>query len=116
MGIASSIRTSLLGLLLSEQQPSDSSMVDQAEGIREAMISVLGDDARFDQPALLRRIRYADDIQALWFLRSDLMAVLAQMYGEHRAKDVMSHLTDMFRGYLADAKSAGNTRFSSSKR
>jgi hypothetical protein len=112
MGIADTIRTSLMGLLMQETQPSDSSLLDQAEGIRQAMISVLGDEARFDHPVLLRRIRYAEDIQALWFLRSDLMAALSQMYGEHRAHDVMQHLNQMFKGYLADAKAIGNTKFS----
>ncbi len=112
MGIADTIRTSLMGLLIQETKPSDSSMLDQAEGIRQAMIGVLGDDAKFENPNLLRRIRYAEDIQSLWFLRSELMAALSQMYGEHRASDVMHHLNQMFKGYLADAKAIGNTKFS----
>jgi hypothetical protein len=115
MGIANAIRTSLLGLLVQESAPSDSSLLDQAEGIRQAMIGVLGDDARTDHPVLLRRIRFAEDIQALWFLRSDLMGALSQMYGEHRAADVMQHLNEMFKGYVKDAQAIGNTKFSRSK-
>jgi hypothetical protein len=113
MSLVNNIRTSIMGLLMQEKEPTDSSMLDQAEGIRQAMISVLGEDARFEHPHLLRRVRYAEDIKALWFLRSDLMAVLSQLYGEHRAQDVMQHLNEMFKGYLTDAKGIGNTKFSS---
>jgi hypothetical protein len=116
MSLANSIRTSLLGLLVQEHKPTDSSLLDQSEGIRQAMISVLGDDAKIEHPVLLRRIRYAEDIQALWFLRSDLMAALSSLYGERRAHDVMAHLNDMFRGYMADAKAIGNTKYSAPKR
>lgn len=113
MGFASAIKTSILGLLTATPTHGNSTLIDQLEAIRYAMLSVLGDDAMTDSPALVRRIKYADDIGGLWFLRSELMAALAQMYGEHKARDVMQHLSDMFKGYVPDAKPASNSRYNS---
>ncbi len=106
MGIASVIRTSILGLLTADSNPSDSTMLDQAEAIRHAMLGVLGDDGPTDYPALVRRIKYTDDVNGLWFLRSELMGALASMYGENRGREVMEHLSHMFKGYVPDAKSS----------
>lgn len=112
MGIADSIRTSILGLLGSPPAPGDSTILDQAEAVRESMLAVLGEDGPADFPGLNRRIRYADDIQALWYVRSELMAALSSMYGEHKAREVMSMISDMFKDIVADAKpSKGSHRF-----
>lgn len=113
MGLTSAIKTSILGLLAAEPTHRDSTLADQLEAIRYAMLSVLGDDAMTDSPGLVRRIKYADDIGGLWFLRSELMAALAQMYGEHKARDVIQHLSSMFKGFVPDAKAGSNSRYNS---
>jgi hypothetical protein len=69
------------------------------EEIREAMLGLLAESApKF--PHITRRIRYANDIQALWYLRGDLMGALATLYGESQARSRMSSVTHMFDGLL----------------
>jgi hypothetical protein len=73
------------------------------EDIRESMLAVLGEDGPKDYPHVTRRIRYANDIQALWYLRGDLMAALAAMHGEMAARQKVASLTQMFKGLLPGA-------------
>ena len=40
------------------------------------------------------------DIQALWYLRGDLMAALAAMHGEVAARQKVAAVTQMFQGLL----------------
>jgi hypothetical protein len=72
------------------------------EDIRQAMLGMMNDvqDAQF--PQLVRRIRYASDVQALWFLRGDLMAVLAGSYGEVAAREKLDLVSAMFENLLPD--------------
>jgi hypothetical protein len=72
------------------------------EDIRQAMLGLMSDlhDAHF--PQLVRRIRYASDVQALWFLRGDLMAVLAGSYGEVAAREKLDLVSGMFEDLLPD--------------
>ena len=48
----------------------------------------------------------AGDVQALWYLRGDLMAVLASLHGEAQARTHVQSVTDMFRGLLPRALTA----------
>ncbi len=109
--LGSSIRTSIMGLLGAPPEPGDTTIMDQSEAIRDSMMSVLGDDAQTNYPALTRRIRYADDIHSLWFLRSELMGALAAMYGEHKAREIVKHISEMFQGMVSDAKPSKGGRF-----
>jgi len=61
---------------------------------------VLGEDGPTRFPQIIRRIRYADDIQALWYLRGDLMAALAALHGEAAARQRVASITDQFQGLL----------------
>ncbi|MES3003730.1 MAG: hypothetical protein V4787_23770 [Pseudomonadota bacterium] len=70
------------------------------EDIRESMLSVLGDTGIKHFPQVTRRIRYANDIQALWYLRGDLMGALAAMHGEAAARQKIASITHMFQGLL----------------
>ena len=96
--ISTSLRNSLYGLL-GHSQPSDSMLVSRMEDIRELMLDLLGEAARH-HPNVTRRIRYATDVQALWYLRGDLMAVLAAAHGESQARRQVRSVTDMFRGVV----------------
>jgi hypothetical protein len=51
---------------------------------------------------LVRRIRYASDIQTLWFIRSELMAVLARTHGEAVARERLERLGEMFARLLPE--------------
>jgi hypothetical protein len=47
-----------------------------------------------------RRIRYASEVMALWYLRGDLMALLASRHGEVRARQNLKEITGMFADML----------------
>jgi hypothetical protein len=95
-----SLRSSIYGLLGHPPAPSESMLETGTEDIREAMLALLGNDGAKRHPQVTRRIRYASDIQALWYLRGDLMAALATVHGEALAREKVQAITDMFRGLL----------------
>lgn len=94
------LRSSIYGLLGNPVAPSESILEAGTEDIRESMLSLLG-QAGFKQFAqVTRRIRYASDVNTLWYLRGDLMAALAAMHGERSARESISSITSMFQGLL----------------
>jgi predicted urease superfamily metal-dependent hydrolase len=94
------LRSSIYGLLGNPVQPSESILETGTEDIRESMLAVLGDAGLKHFPQITRRIRYANDVQALWYLRGDLMGALAAMHGEVVAREKLASITDMFQGLL----------------
>jgi hypothetical protein len=68
------------------------------DDIRDSMLGLLEDEG--DKPHVKRRIRYAVDVQALWYLRGDLMSVLASRHGEAVARAKLSSINDMFENLL----------------
>ncbi|MDB5880392.1 MAG: hypothetical protein JWP43_270 [Ramlibacter sp.] len=68
------------------------------EDIRDSMLALVDDDT--DKPHVKRRIRYAVDVQALWYLRGDVMSVLASKHGEAVARAKLSSINDMFENLL----------------
>jgi hypothetical protein len=69
--------------------------------IRQAMLDSLAGVA--ESPALARiisRLRSAADIQSLWYLRGDVMVLLAGPLGEAAAKQHIASITGMFDGLL----------------
>lgn len=94
------LRSSIYGLLGNPVAPSESILESGTEDIRESMLAVLGDTGPKHFPQITRRIRYANDIQALWYLRGDLMAALASMHGEAAAREKVSSITAQFQGLL----------------
>jgi hypothetical protein len=94
------LKNSVYGLLGNSGTPSDSILENKTEDIREAMLELLGDGATKQFANVTRRIRYANDIQALWYLRGDLMAALATTLGEAGAREQVQQITQMFQGML----------------
>ncbi|RYY84041.1 MAG: hypothetical protein EOO24_38165 [Comamonadaceae bacterium] len=70
------------------------------EDIREAMLGLLGEGGPKQFPHVTRRIRYANDVQGLWYLRGDLMAAIASTQGEAAAREQVQRITRMFHGLL----------------
>lgn len=95
-----SIRSSIYGLLGNPAGPTESTLETSTEDIREAMLGLLGDAGPKQFPNVTRRIRYANDVQALWYLRGDLMAALAATQGEAEARQRIQQITKMFQGLL----------------
>lgn len=71
------LRSSIYALFTvstSAPRADDAATMDQ---IREAMLALTGGDVGERSAGLARRIRYATDLQALWFMRGELMQLLA---------------------------------------
>ena len=68
------------------------------EDIRESMLALVEDDG--DRPHVKRRIRYSLDVQALWYLRGDLMSILAGQHGEVAARAKLTAINEMFENLL----------------
>ena len=52
---------------------------------------------------LVRKLLQARSIEALWYLRSDVMAALAGDHGEAQARRMLDTLTTLFNGLLPEA-------------
>lgn len=94
------LRSSIYGLLGNPLPPSESTLELGTEDIRDAMLSALGENGPANFSQLTRRIRYAADIQALWYLRGDLMAALAATEGELAARNKIQSISHLFQGLL----------------
>ncbi|MGE0498543.1 MAG: hypothetical protein AB7I35_00190 [Ramlibacter sp.] len=64
------------------------------------MLDLLGESGAKHFPQITRRVRYANDVQALWYLRGDLMAALSATHGETEARARVARLTSLFKGLL----------------
>lgn len=94
------LRNSIYGMLGNPSPPTDSILESSTEEIREAMLTVLSDTGQKNFPNVARRLRYANDVQALWYLRGDLMAALAALYSESVAREKIAGITEQFHGLL----------------
>jgi hypothetical protein len=100
------LKSSFYGLLGADVIPTDSALEAGTEDIRESMLGILGEENWPKFPQLTRRIRYASDIQALWYLRGELMGTLAAMHGEVSARQKIASITAQFKGLLPNGLSS----------
>ena len=70
------------------------------EDIRTSMLALIGDVEEKKFLHVGRRIRYASEVMGLWYLRGDLMALLASRHGEVQAREDLKTITDMFEDML----------------
>lgn len=70
------------------------------EDIRQAMVDSLGDEGCTNFPQIERRVLFAEDLQGLWYLRSDVMAAISSLQGESVANQKIRQITNMFEGLL----------------
>jgi hypothetical protein len=91
---------SIYGLLGNPPVAAYSHMEGGTEEVREAMLSSLGSGGPKQFPQIARRIKYANDIHALWYLRGDLMAALSAMHGEAAARKRIFGITQQFQGLV----------------
>ncbi len=82
----------------------------QLEHLRLAMLETLGESGLAAHPRVARRLRFADDVQTLWYARSELMAALAEQHGEARARQELERLGALFNGLLPAGMTAGSSR------
>lgn len=86
-------------------KPSSTAWVrDQGlEEVRWAMLQSLTGLAGSDVARMNMRLRYAGDIEALWYLRTDLFSTLVPLKGEPAARGVIDQVTQRFQGQLPSA-------------
>ena len=94
--------TSSLFALLDASRPAEktAALEERMDELRDAMLELMAGlwDIRSTQAA--HRLRVATDLQSLWFLRTNLMAVLAVKYGETAAREKLDALTTRFEHLL----------------
>ncbi len=66
------------------------------EHIRQTMQELVRQDRSERAAKLGRRIRYANDVETLWYLRGELMGLLARIRGEAAAQEEIERLSNMF--------------------
>lgn len=93
----SSIKDSLLGWLGVANEGESAMATDRA---RDAMLDLLLFGGMGMEEAqhltLLGRIRYARDLEALWYLRPELVSALAAKHGERKARAEVNALAVYF--------------------
>lgn len=93
MGIRSSFWA-----VLGHSEPSDSP--DEAlERVRKAMLLVIEKHGGDDHIRLDMKINFAREIAELWYLRPELMQVVAAAQGEQVAQECMAEITALFKKY-----------------
>lgn len=70
------------------------------EEVRRALIARMTGLGDSEAARVTMRLRYAADIEALWYLRSDMRSVLAATQGALHADETMAALTALFQGLL----------------
>jgi len=68
--------------------------------IRTAMLSALQGHGGHSVQRVSQRVRFAADVEALWYLRQDVMIALSAIDGETAARRQMTAINSMFKGGL----------------
>jgi hypothetical protein len=99
------LRSSLWALFgAAPAEPVVSTIIERVtvEDIRAQMQQLAESVAGERSEQVMRRIRYASDVEALWFIRSELMALLAGSRGEAAALEAIDAISDMFENLLPE--------------
>jgi hypothetical protein len=81
------------------EKPRQGDHAARIEQIRQRMLQLVELDGSERADKLARRIRYAD-LEALWFMRGELMGMLARSHGELAARERLEGLSAMFEDML----------------
>lgn len=97
--LTTTLKSSFMAFLgVGEVTPSR--LEDQLEDIRQFMLDELGEFGEKNYPQIIRRVRYAQDAQDLWYTRGTVMAVLAAVHGETIAREKIDRISNQFKGLL----------------
>lgn len=89
--------SALLGTEIRKDSP------EALEPVRVAMLSALGEEGAAMNPRLKHRLMYLHDAHALWYARSEMVAVLSRLHGEAKAVDTVIGLSPVFRGLVPNS-------------
>ena len=106
---------SFLGAVGMAPVPSESVMEDRTEEIRLSMLSILGENGADTFPGLRRRLMFAVDIEALWYLRSEWMGSLSSLHGERIAAAHLRSINMQFEGLLTKGMNSRPSPLSSNR-
>ena len=73
------------------------------EDVRTAMLQSLAGFTGSEVARMNMRLRYAADIEALWYLRGDLLSILGPLRGAAQAQAETDRITRLFQGQLPTA-------------
>lgn len=95
------LRSSIYALLSVRvtTRPKADDELTRTEHIRQTMLGLVELDGNERAEKLARRIRYAD-LEALWFMRGELMGMLARTHDELTARQKLEGLSRMFEDLL----------------
>lgn len=68
--------------------------------IRTAMLSLLQVHGGHSVQRVAQRVRFAGDLEALWYLRQDVLTALSAVDGEVAARRQMRQINRLFKGGL----------------
>lgn len=68
--------------------------------IRHAMLALLQTHGGHAIQRIAHRVRFADDLEALWYLRQDLLMALSTLDGEAAARRQLRQINGLFKGRL----------------
>ena len=97
-----SIRNSIFGFF---NRSSDTDSL-QIERIRFAMLNALDEHCVVQHESVDRSILFAKDMEALWYLRPDLLHAISSCRHQSSATAVIGDITRMFKGHFALADSS----------
>ena len=89
---------SLLGRTAPQASPAAAFRTEAVRQIMRETMTAIGLEQ--SHPQVYHRIFFAQDIQALWYARSDLMTALASEHGESFAQEKIAALSSLFDGLL----------------
>lgn len=97
--VASSLLSTLQGAI-TRRASATPSLSDRLEEIRQAMLDGLEDAGGRPFARIERRVLFAPDAESLWYLRPELLMVIASMRGEMAARQLLEQISPMFTGLL----------------
>jgi hypothetical protein len=68
--------------------------------IRTAMLSLLNGHSGVEVRRVEQRVQFAENLEALWYLRQDLVSTLTAVGDETTARQQILRITGLFKGWL----------------
>lgn len=96
-----SASASFFGAVGMTPPPPETLLEERVEEIRTSMLSTLGESGAMAYPALRRRLMFAADKEALWYLRSEWMGAISTLHGERVAAAHLRSTNIQFEGVLS---------------
>jgi len=81
------------------------------EQIREALLDILTELDGDHCKDTWSKVGRATEAQSLWYLRSEMMQLIAASYGEEIARRKLDAITEMFRGVVPENQMPVKRRF-----